>query len=298
MFSELTRTEREKQRRRLSLGNRSRTTLVAAVFLLPTIVALVLLRLQPIVSAAATAFSSADEPFATFAFLFQDPVFLGSLRITLLFSLIINPLQIALAMALAVLLTRHIPMVGLWRTLILLPVAIPQAVSAVIWGVLLRPDGPLNGFLAVFGIPPVPWLTDGRTALASIIIVLSWVGVGYWMTFLVAGIKDIPPSLYEAAEIDGANAWQRFVHITLPGIRRPLLFVLVADTVSNFLIFAPIRILTQGGPQGSTNLLMYNIYEQAYVYGDLPSASAATLVLVLIVLVIVTIQFRLLPGKD
>ncbi|MDZ4234052.1 MAG: sugar ABC transporter permease, partial [Dietzia sp.] len=236
--------------------------------------------------------------FGTFERLFTDPTFLGSLRVTLLFSLIINPLQIALALFLAVLLTQRVPLVGLWRTLILLPVAIPQIVSAIIWGVLFRPDGPFNSVLVALGLPAIPWLTSPDMALWSIMIICSWVGVGYWMTFLVAGIKDIPESLYEAAQLDGAGPWQRFTNITLPGLRRPLLFVLVADTVANFLVFAPVRQLTRGGPEGSTNLIMNTIFERAYQLGDMPAASAGTIVLVLIVVVVVGIQFRLLPGKD
>ncbi|WP_171006163.1 sugar ABC transporter permease [Microbacterium sp. 4NA327F11] len=217
---------------------------------------------------------------------------------TLLFSVVINPLQIALALLLAVLLTQTVPLVGLWRTFILLPVAVPQIVSAIIWGVLFRPDGPFNSVLVALGLPAVPWLTSPDMALWSIVIICSWVGVGYWMTFLVAGIKDIPETLYEAAQLDGAGPWRRFTNITLPGLRRPLLFVLVADTVANFLVFAPVRQLTRGGPEGSTNLIMNTIFERAYQIGDLPAASAATTILVLIVVVVVGIQFRLLPGKD
>ncbi|WP_202912104.1 carbohydrate ABC transporter permease [Nesterenkonia muleiensis] len=261
---------------------------------------LILLRFAPMVAAFsdALAFGSTRGIWSNFSFIFSDPAFWNSLWITLIFSIIINPLQIALALGLAVLLTKHIPMVGLWRTLILLPVAVPQVVSAIIWLVLFRPDGPLNGITRALGLPSIPWLTEPGWALWSIIVVCSWVGVGYWMTFLVAGIREIPNSLYEASSIDGAGAWRQFWHITVPGLRRPLLFVLVADTVSNFLIFAPVRILTRGGPEGSTDLIMYNITERAYTLGDTGAASAATLVLIVVVIAVVAVQFRLMPGKD
>lgn len=272
----------------------------AAVFLLPATIALIAMRIIPAVGALREAIplGSGQDPWSVFSYLWSDPDFHNSLTVTLIFAVIVNPLQIALALALAVVLTKHLPMVGLWRTLILLPVAVPQAVSAIIWLVIFRPDGPLNGILERFGISAVPWLTSPDFALTSIIIVCSWVGVGYWMTFLVTGIKDIPESLYEASELDGANNWKQFLHITVPGLRRPLLFVLVADTVSNFLVFAPIRIMTQGGPEGSTNLIMNNIFERAYTLGDTQSASAATIVLVVIVIAVVAVQFKLLPGKD
>ncbi|WP_190816787.1 carbohydrate ABC transporter permease [Saccharopolyspora pogona] len=272
----------------------------ATAFLAPAVIALLALRILPTLSAIGDAipFGTGRSLLSNFTYIWTDPAFLGSLRVTLLFSLIVNPLQIALALVLAVLLTKKVPGIGLWRTLILLPIAVPQAVSAIIWLVLLRPDGPLNAIANAVGLPSVPWLVSPNFALASIVIVCSWIGVGYWMTFLVTGIRDIPTSLYEASSIDGANAWQQFWSITLPGLRRPLLFVLVADTVSNLLVFAPVRLLTQGGPQGSTNLIMHDIFERAYTLGDTQAASAGTIVLVAIVIVVVGIQFRLLPGKD
>lgn len=278
-----------------------RSDWVPAVALLsPAIVALLLLRIVPAIEALrlSLAGSGGDFTLSHFSRLFDDPAFINSLKVTLVFSIIVNPLQIALALLLAVLLTKHIPLVGLWRTLILLPIAIPQAVSAVIWFVLFRPDGPLNGLLEIVGIPSIPWLISPDMALYSVIIVVSWVGVGYWMTFLVAGINEIPNSLYEAAELDGAGPARAFWSITIPGLRRQLLFVLVADTVSNFLIFAPVRILTGGGPSGSTDLIMNNMFERAYMIGDMGSASAATVVLVAIVIVVVAIQFYLMPGKE
>ena len=151
--------------------------------------------------------------------------------------------------------------------------------------------------LQALGIEAQRFLTSPDQALASIIVIVSWVGVGYWMTFLLAGLQDIPRALYEAAAIDGADRWQRFRYVTLPLLRRPLTFVLVANTVANFLVFAPIQILTSGGPEGSTNLIMNEIFARAYTAGDISSAHAATVVLVAIVLVIVVIQFRLM-SKD
>ncbi len=118
------------------------------------------------------------------------------------------------------------------------------------------------------------------------------------MMFLIAGINDIPRSYYEAASLDGASAWRQLWTITFPLVRRPLAFVLVADTVSNLLVFAPVQILTKGGPEGSTNLLMYDIFTRAYTLGDLNTAQAEVVILVLITLVIVALQFRLLKTED
>jgi multiple sugar transport system permease protein len=182
---------------------------------------------------------------------------------------------------------------------VFLPVAIPQSVSAVIWAVAFRPDGPLNGVLVRLGIQPQGFLTSPDQALASIILVVSWIGVGYWMMFLVAGLKEIDPVLYEAAALDGAGRWARFRHVTVPQLRRQLAFVLVADTISNLLVFAPVHILTGGGPNGRTDLIMNDVFERAYTRADIGAAAAGTMVVVAIALVIVLIQFRLLSrGSD
>ncbi|MFE0413503.1 carbohydrate ABC transporter permease [Streptomyces tendae] len=103
--------------------------------------------------------------------------------------------------------------------------------------------------------------------------------------------------MYDAAAMDGANAWQRFVHVTLPLLRRPLAFVLVADTVSNFLVFAPVQLLTGGGPEGSTNLLMYDVFRRAYSVGDIHYAQAEVVLLVALTLAVVAVQYRLMQGK-
>ena len=288
-------------RRRFSNRARRQEVLVGFAMLLPMAIALIALRLWPAALAVATSLSS-EEPgrwldLSAYQSLLQDPVFVGSLLTTAIYSIIVNPLQIALALALALLLTRRLAGAGLWRTLIVLPVVIPQSVSAVIWGIAFRPDGPINGVLTRFGLPPQPFLTSTVQALPSIMVVVSWVGVGYWMTFLVAGLNDIPASLYEAAALDGARAWARFWHITLPMLRRPLAFVIVADTVANFLVFAPVQILTGGGPEGTTNLIMADVFTRAFVYGDNRGAAAETVILVTAVVVVVLIQFRLMRTQ-
>lgn len=279
---------------------RNKKLLWALLFLAPAIISVIVLRLWPAGLAlheSLLAPRAATYSFENYIYIFSDPVFQGSLWTTLFFSIIVNPLQIAVALGLALLMNNKLPTTGFWRTLILLPVAIPQSVSAVVWSVGFRPDGLINALLGTFGIGEQRFLTSPEQALACIIIMVSWVGVGYWMTFLIAGLQDIPKSLYEAVTIDGANAWQRFRYVTLPQLRRPLTFVLVADTVANFLVFAPVQILTKGGPQGSTNLIMNEVYTRAFLSGDKGSAAAATVVLVSLVLVIVLLQFRLMSDK-
>jgi multiple sugar transport system permease protein len=280
---------------------RRREILTGVLMLLPIVIAVLVLRVWPFfIAVVGSLISDAPGHFVdlrVYRSLFEDTAFTGSLVTTGIFSAIVNPVQIITALAIALLLNRRIPGAAIWRTLVVLPVVIPQSISAVIWGVALRPDGPINGLLAALGIPQQGFLTSTAQALPSIIVVVSWVGVGYWMTFLVAGLKDIPFSLYEAAQLDGANSWGRFIHITLPLLRRPLAFVLVADTVSNFLVFAPIQILTKGGPQGTTNLAMSEIFTRTFVYGDTKGGAAATVILVMVVMAVVLIQFRMMRSE-
>lgn len=286
-------------------SRRRHPALVALAFLTPALVALLVLRLAP------AAVAVWDSTFRTsilggtqfvglgnYLELFGNPDFQNALAVTLVFTVLINPLQVATAFLLSVLYTKKAAGSKIWRSLIILPIAVPPAVSAVIWSVIYRPDGLANAFLELFGIPAQPFLTSPQQALASIMVLLSWIGVGYWMMFLIAGINDIPSSYYEAASLDGASAWRQLWTITFPLVRRPLAFVLVADTVSNLLVFAPVQILTKGGPEGSTNLLMYDIFTRAYTLGDLNTAQAEVVILVLITLVIVALQFRLLKAED
>lgn len=293
-----TRGSGERHRRRSTAG-------IALLFLLPALIALLLLRLAPAGVALVDSLSrttllggTSFVGLGNYVELFANADFQNSLAVTLLFAVIINPLQIAAAFLLAVLFTRRAVGSKFWRSMVILPIAVPPAVSAVVWSVIYRPDGLANGFLAVFGIPPQPFLTSPYQALLSIMILLSWIGVGYWMMFLIAGLNDIPTSYYEAASLDGASWWRQTWSITLPLLRRPLAFVLVADTVSNFLVFAPVQILTKGGPNGSTNLLMHDLYTRAFTFGDINKAQAEVVILVLITVVIVALQFRLLKTED
>ena len=281
------------------MSARREEALAALLMLAPVLLAVLALRIWPALIALRTSLTGADgASFSLSAWraLVGDPTFTGSLLTTMLYSVIINPLQIGLALALALLLSSDVPAAGFWRTLVILPVVVPQSVSAVIWGIAFRPDGPINGLLHTIGLPPQPFLTSTHQALASIMVIVSWVGVGYWMTFLVAGLQDIPRSVIEAAKLDGASPAQGFWHITLPLLRRPLLFVIVADTVANFLVFAPVQIHTGGGPQATTNLIMVDIYQRAFVYGDASGGAVETVVLVTAILAVVLVQFRLMRG--
>ncbi len=297
---------RGRSRRRRSQQAR-RDALAASLFLAPVIVSLLTMRIWPaLVSIRDAVYSglpgSVKPPkfvgLANFEELFTNASFWNSIRQTLLFNIIVNPLQILAALALAYLLTRRVAGAGTWRTVIFLPVAIPMIGSTIVWGIALRPEGPINGVIEAMGGRAQPFLTSPTQVLWCFVLIASWIGIGYWMIFLIAGMRDIPTMYYEAATVDGAGAIRQFISITLPLLKRPLLFVLVADTVANFVFFAPIQVLTNGGPEEASNLIMFDIFRRAYQLSDPYLAAAELLVLLSIMLLIVLLQFRLLKEDD
>ena len=277
----------------------------AVLFLSPAMVLLVALRLLPTLQAARDSVMQGSQSFdgghfvgiKNYVTLFTDPGFLKVLTVTAAFLLIIVPLQIAIALLLAVLLVEKIPGLGVVRVLIFIPVAAPAAVATVIWGVAYQPKGPINAVLHSLGIPAQPFLTSPDQALLCLIILMSWVGIGYWTLFLVAGVQDISAELYEAAALDGAGWWRTFWAITLPNLRRPLAFVIVANTVASVLAFVPVLILTQGGPAGSTRLIMYDLYNNSFVLGDINFGQTEVVVLLIFLIAVTSMQFRLLSKE-
>jgi multiple sugar transport system permease protein len=278
----------------------------AAVFLSPAVAALVVLRVVPTVGAIVDSLYKAfpggiiEATFTgagNYQSLFGDPSFVDTILRTLIFNAIINPLQIVLALLLAVLFVQKLPMVGAWRTLVFIPVTVPIVGSCIAWGAALNPNGPVNAIISAVGGNPQPFLTSPDQALACIIVLASWIGIGYWMMFLISGLHAIPEELYDAAKVDRAGPVRTFFSITLPMLKRPLLFVLVADTVANFVLFVPVQLLTQGGPQASTTLLMFDAYRTTYGYGSRNLGAAEVVILTVIMIFFVLLQFRLLREE-
>ncbi len=277
---------------------------VPYLFLAPVFVLLLAFRVLPAIfgfrESLYSSFLGAERfvGLDNFSFIFADPVFWRSVETTLVFSLVVNPLQTFLALVLALIANHAIRGASLLRSVWLLPVAVSINVTVLVWGLMLDKDaGIINGMLHHIAVDPIPWLGSPTTALGSIIVLLSWKGIFFWMIFFLAGLQAIPKSIEDAAAIDGASTWQTIIRIKVPMLRNVILFVLVADTVINFLQFAPAFILTRGGPQLSTNLLMHEAYRRGFVFGDIGTSTAMTSVLLVIILVVVVAEFTLLRRK-
>ncbi|WP_432133638.1 MULTISPECIES: carbohydrate ABC transporter permease [unclassified Streptomyces] len=242
--------------------------------------------------------------------LFTDPdlsgPFLRALLNNLTFAAVVVPLQTALALGLAILLNRKLKAIGLFRSLFFMPVVFPMALVAVVWRLILaRSDqGMLNSALDAVSFGnwgAFDWLGDGATAMASIIVLSVWQGVGFQMVILLAGLQQIPEELYEAAELDRASRWQRFRHVTLPGIRGTLVFVAMLTSVLSFRIFDQVYILIRGGglDENATRTVMYQAVTTAFDQNNIGQASAITVVFFLIVLVLTIVQRRVVrPDND
>ena len=274
------------------------------LLLLPALIGLAIFRIYPIALAVIQslfATSRGVEYFAGFEnyhYLLTDPTFWQSLWVTLWFNLIINPLQIGLALLLALMFVQKMKGITVYRVLFLIPIGISLPVAVIIWRIMLLPDGLINSALNSIGLGPYRFLTSPDLALYSVIAIATWKGISYWMIFIVGGLQNISTEIYEAARLEGASAWQSLRLITLPLLKPTLLFVLVADVTINFLLFAPIFMITQGGPRGSTNVLMYEAYKSGFVFGDFGRAMAIVVILVLILLLVVALQFRFLSSRD
>ncbi len=233
-----------------------------------------------------------------FLLLYEDPVVWQSFKTTLVFSLVVNPLQVGLALLLAELINQRVPGIAVFRAIYLVPIAISINVTAIAWGLALDPNyGLINGLMRTVGLPRQPFLNHPSQALWSIIGIISWIGVPYWSLFFLAGLQGISADVLEAARVDGAGSLRTFLSIKLPLLRRIIAFVLVADTVVNFTLFAPVYLLTRGGPQLSTHLVMYEAWRRGLVYGDIGIASAMISVLVIVVVVFVVLEFLVLRPQ-
>jgi len=214
----------------------------------------------------------------------RDPLFWQALKVTLLFVLLSLPLKLVLGLALALLLNIKVPGMHFFRTVFYLPAVISGVAVSLMWMWLLQPDtGVANTLLSYIGVQGPNWFWDRDWALPSVAMMSVW-KVGGSAIIYLAGLQNIPPQLYEAAQIDGASRWQRFWRITLPLLTPTLFFQLIIELIDSYKVFTEAFVITQGGPLKATFFYLWYFYEEAFLNANMGYASGLALVLTLLIL--------------
>lgn len=244
------------------------------------------------------AFIGLDNFVRAFA---HDPTFIRSLLNTALFALVVVPCQSGLALALALLVNQKVKGVTAFRTMIFMPVVTSMVVVSILWSFFYEDDGLFNSVLTTLtagGWSAVAWLNEPGTAMPAIIVLSIWQAVGLHMIIWLSGLQGIDPALYEAADLDGVNGWQRFRYVTWPGLHSTMVFILVTITIAALGLFVQVDVMTSGGPQDATSTLVYHAVRKGYREQDMGYGSAISLIFFLVVLAISLIQRRLTREKD
>ncbi|BCJ28154.1 sugar ABC transporter permease [Actinocatenispora sera] len=273
---------------------------IALLFVAPYLLLFLVFRIGPTLAGMALSLAKYQitgivewRGLSNFQRLFTDDLFWNALRVTVVYTVIAVPLTLIVALVMAQLSARSIRGIRVYRALYFLPVITSLVTSGVIWQWLYAEHGPLNGLFGLLGIGPVPWLSSGAAVLPSLSLLSVWTRFGYDMLILLAGLLAIPKEYTEAAMLDGASAWQRFWHITLPQLKPAMFFVVILEIVQSFQVFDVIYVMTGGGPVRSSYSLVFFVYDQGFHYFDFGYASAAGVVLFAITLVVSLVQRRL-----
>ncbi|WIB42642.1 sugar ABC transporter permease [Curtobacterium sp. MCLR17_058] len=274
-------------------------------FLAPAIVILGAFVLWPMLSALQLSFTDASgfgDPsfigFANYVRVFTDPDVLRSIGNTALYSVLFTPVAIVVALVLALVLNHPaLPFRGFFRSALFLPFIVSLAVAAFAWSYLLDPQiGLLNHWLQLVGIRLGNVLQDPTLAMPTVVLVAVWKNFGFYMVIFLAGLQEIPTSLYEAAQLDGANGRQRFANVTFPMLSNTMAFVVIVALIAALQAFDQIYVLTGGGPYRSTETIVMQIYQSGFKDLDLGFASALAYVLLIATLLLSLVQF-LFFGK-
>ena len=283
----------------------------ALLFLAPGLSIVGIFFLIPVASAFLLAFTDFDiyaladyrnvriVGLANFAGLLRNPVFWTALRNTLFFVLVGGPLTVIVSLGAALLLdAKTARWKGFFRTVYFAPFVTTLVAVATVFRFLYHPRfGLLNQFLRVLHVPTVDWLGDPRWAMPAIVILAVWKNFGYNMIVFIAGLQNVPESLYEAARLDGAGAWRRFRHITVPMLAPTFLFVGVITMIGYFQLFAEPYVMTRGGPLNATLSMALFMYQQGFRWWNMGYSAAIAFCLFLLILGATLLQLRLQRSR-
>ncbi|WP_082474213.1 carbohydrate ABC transporter permease [Curtobacterium sp. Leaf261] len=280
--------------------------LAGYAFIAPNMVLLGLFVLVPLVGAFVVSFQRTNGfgagewiGAANYTRLVTDPLFWRALVNTVLFTVLVTPISMALGLLAATLLNAWIPARGLLRSIIIIPMAVSGVATALI-GVLVfdQNSGILDKLLRAMGLPAALWQSDPVPAFASVVLVTIWWRIGFNMLVYLAGLQGIGPDLPEAATLDGANTWQRFRSVTVPLLGPSTFFLVVLNVVYSFQVFDIVFVLTGGGPRNATSVLVTYAYDTGFVTRDQGYAAAIGMVLLVLAVAFTIVQWKTSRTKD
>lgn len=286
--------------RTIAITPRKRRLIAFYLFISPWLIGYLIFTLGPILASgwlSLTNFDGVSSPqfigTDNYNEIFHNDLFWKSLWVTIYYTLGHVPLSVVGALCLAVLLNQKIPGLSLWRTIFYLPVVTSGVAVALLWSWIFQPSyGLINIFLfEVFGIKGPAWFFSENWAVPAFIIMSLW-GIGGPMLIYLAGLQGIPTALYESAEIDGANAFKRFWHITLPMITPVLFFNTVMSLIASFQVFTPAFVITKGGPNYASYFYVLYLYQNAFENFRMGYASALAWILFVLILLVTIVMFR------
>lgn len=293
--------------RNVATNKKIKKQMVPWMFLLPSLIILTVFLLIPILEAFRWSvldykiISDTSEfvGFDNFKEIFSDSLFWKAFFNTIIYVIIVLPLNIFLPMILAALVNQKIRSVGLFRVLYYVPVVTPIVVGALMWKMLYAQDSLLSSFLVWVGIldSPMNFLTNSSTSIVAVAFITTWRGLGYYMIMYLANLQSIPNQLYESASIDGASIIQRFTKITMPMLMPSITLVSILTIVNGLKVFEEIALTTNGGPAGATTTLVMYIYDK-FMDLDVSIASAAGIILLLLAIFASLLQMKLTSGRE
>ncbi|UNP74331.1 sugar ABC transporter permease [Bacillus nitratireducens] len=277
----------------------------AVFFLIPVGIPLILFWIIPNFISLGISFTDWDFMTNDFNFvglenyfnLFTQDSFMQALLNTFYFGIGTVIPTIALGLGFALFFRRKFKGSALYQLMIFSPWVTPTIAVSIVWSLLYEPQfGVINKVLNFFGVPGLDWLQSSQTAMLAVIIVTVWKLVGWTMIFYIGALEKVPDSLYEAASIDGANSWQKFRYVTLPMVSSTTFFLVVVNTISSVQAYDQIKILTQGGPSGSTRTLLYLFFQQGFEQFDMGSATAIAFI-ILIITILLSVINKIIGDK-
>ncbi len=284
--------------------NRKKETLYGYLFLLPSLAGFTIFLLIPILFSVYLAFTNWDVisgfnninfiGLENFTRMIGDEWFNASIKNNFVYTLVVVPVTLILSLLIAIILNNMVYMKNVLRLAYFIPYVSNTVAVSVLWMAMFDPSqGPVNQLLMALGVQSPPkWLVSPDWAMVTIILMSVWTRIGYCLIIYLAALQNLPQELYEAANIDGANWYRKLKSITIPLLTPTTFFLVITQTISTFQVFAPVNLLTRGGPGTSTTVLVYQLYREAFRFYHMGYASAIAMVLFAIIFTVTLIQWR------